>query len=115
MFDPADWYCCLSVWERNFLSALVFRFITPPGWMVLTEYLGYWALSGHPSHTARFYQFADTYHLTPAVVEVEPDVFIEVMQFDSDVWSVIYAFYLLGDITCPDPCSFKTFPFNLPG
>ena len=115
MFDPDDWWCCITSAERGLVFVTLTAFFTPEQYIIQTTFDGYWvAFTGKILYTEYFTYWLRTFGLTSRVVEISPTEFVAVYDLNPDVWSLLYLQSISDNAACGIPCPYISFPFNLP-
>jgi len=91
-------------------SSLILYYITPPGYIEVSVFDALWALNDPINSTNRKDFFRVAYRMPFDVVEVEPDVFIDVYRFAGSWWPNVYLLYATGDPICLEYCKLVRFP-----
>jgi len=115
MFDPDDWWCCITPEERSLVFVTLTAFFTPEQYIVQSAFDGYWiSLRGLLLYTDYFFYWLQAFGLTSRVVEISPGDFVAVYDLNPDVWGLLYLQSISDNAACGIPCPYTTFPFNLP-
>lgn len=110
LWDIGLVWCCLDPIERNVSTALMFYYVTPPGWVSKADFELIWALNEGALFTPRMNWFIENFRLIPDVIEIAPDEFLDIYRFGTRWWPQILVYAGTHPLDCPTPCSLVTFP-----